>query len=106
MAKKPYVGDVGTEIILAVKSLLTHLVACKMNVQKPDKTEVSWIASEKMDWPSDPDYKPEWPAAIHYFIQSGDFDQEGLLKIQGWVDLTAWQGSINTVFLHVSGVYK
>lgn len=45
MAGKVYVGDVGTQIVLDCGQDISAASVRKIEVRKPDKTEVSWTAT-------------------------------------------------------------
>jgi hypothetical protein len=79
---KIYVGDVGTVIRLNVDPDelgtidISTASTLKILVQKPDKTEVEWTATQYQD-----------TTKIEYSTVDGDLDQKGTYKIQAYV---AW----------------
>ncbi len=102
-----YVGDIGTEIIIAIKEDISSLTDSLFHVQKNNsKTTEDWAFTVKLDWPSDPDYDPQYPNAFNYLTQEDNLDVAGVYKIQGWVNLGTWSGSINTILLPVKEKFE
>jgi hypothetical protein len=93
MSEKPYVGDIGTVVIVNCGSSIVGASTKQLKVKKPDGTEVTWEAEI---------YESNY---LRYVIVDGDFDQEGVYYLQGKVVLTGWSGSGETVDFRVYDPY-
>lgn len=95
MGEKPYVGDIGTEILLDCGSDITAATDKKILVKKPDGTTHEWT-----------DVAIQGGTKLQYFTVSGDFDQDGVYYFQAYVLLPTWQGKGETVELEVFRGYN
>lgn len=94
MTNKSYVGDIGTilevDCGVDISSATTH----NLMVQKPDLTTVELTGTV---------YNSNY---IRYTTIAGDFDQEGVYRIQSKIVIPAWQGLGETVKLRVYDPYE
>lgn len=91
MAKKYYVGDIGTEILVDTTidvSLATSLV---LKVRKPSGRLVSWTGH------LGPANAIGEYTRIRYVVESGDWDEGGIWKLQAYVVSPDWTGRGETV---------
>lgn len=79
---KPYIGDVGTVILLDCLNDITDATNVEIHVQKPDGTEVIWPGTIVEN------------TKIKYVIVVDDLDQAGEWWFQAYVESTAgkWRG--------------
>jgi hypothetical protein len=77
----PVVGDIGYTIVLPIGNPLgiTDLTSCSFKVLKPDDSEESWTTTTLGD------------SNMYYDTVSGDFDQEGVYKIQPYAEYSGGQ---------------
>lgn len=87
---KYYVGDVGTQILVDTCSDITTATLVRLDVTKPDGTEVQWVGSV-----SD-------TTKILYIVSAGDFDQAGEYRLQSYVEIPGWQGHGDTITFRVA----
>lgn len=80
MANRPFIGDIGTAIIVNTKEDLTTATLIELKVKKPSGTEVVWPGTI---------YEL---TKIRYIIQEGDFNESGEYQIQAYVVFPAWEG--------------
>ena len=79
--KKPYVGDIGTDIILDVYEDLTGATV-GISVRKPSGMVVVWsaVVHETL--------------SVRHTVRAGDFDEAGIYRVQPVVALAdgTWSG--------------
>lgn len=83
--EKPYVGDIGTKIEADAEIDLTGNVILRMEMIKPDKSNVNWNSTIKVGDVN----------TAQYIVQSGDFDQSGMYKgnlYAKWASGDQWHG--------------
>jgi hypothetical protein len=71
---KVYAGHVGLEIILDTGQSLTGATSMKIQVLKPDGTEVEWIAAQYDS------------TKIYYVTAAGELDDAGNYIMQSYVE--------------------
>ncbi len=94
-SKKPYVGDIGTDIILDVHEDLTGATV-GISVRKPSGTTAVW------------------PAAVHesrsvrHTAAAGDFNETGVYRVQPVISLAdgTWSGRGKTAEFRVYGKHQ
>lgn len=76
-----FVGDVGTKIILSVEETtdISSGTEQVINYRKPNCETGTWTATIEDN-------------TLYYITQEGDIDQQGTWKLQGFVNLGAWEG--------------
>ena len=94
MSDKPYVGDIGTVIIVNCGSAITGATTKDLKVKKPDGTIVTWTAEI---------YLINY---LRYVIVDGDFNQEGMYYLQASVVVGGWTGLGETVDFRVYDPYE
>jgi hypothetical protein len=72
-----------------VCSDITTATLLRLDVTKPDGTQVQWIGSL---------YET---TNILYVVMAGDFDQAGEYRLQSYVEMPSWQGHGDTVIFKV-----
>lgn len=93
MSDKVYVGDIGTDIIVNCGSDISDATDRKLMVKKPDGSIVEWDADI---------YQSNY---LKYTIVDGDFNLQGVYKLQASLTLSGWSGRGETVNFTVYPVY-
>ena len=84
---KHYAGDVGTEILVDVKSNITTATELVLRIRKPSGTLVNWTGTL------------EGLTKIKYIVQDGDWNEVGVYRLQAYVVMPTWRGlGDNTTF--------
>ena len=91
---KYYVGDVGTLVLVDVKSDITTGTVFKMKILKPLGGEAEWTATR------------EGQTRMKYNIVAGDWDEPGHYKLQAYVETPSWIGRGDTVSFFVSQKFE
>lgn len=90
---KIYVGTEGLMIKVETGISLSGATVTKLKVKKPSGTEVEWTATVD-------------GTKLVYVTQAGDLDEEGLYKIQAYVELGALKILGDTDGIYVYGEYE
>lgn len=89
-----YKETVGTDIIVNIGEDITGATNTKLKVQKPDGTEVEWIASI---------YNTNY---LKYTVQENDWNQWGTYKVHSYLTINGWTGHGDCVTFTVDKLYK
>ena len=93
MSDKPYVGDIGTDVIDDCGVEITGATPTVLKVEKPDGTFHDWSATIHQS-----NY-------LKHTTVSGDFDQAGIYKVQVSLTLGGWSGLGETDSFQVYAAY-
>ena len=95
MSDKIYLNDVGTVFTIDMDSTITAATVRLIYVRKPDGTEDTWTATAS-------------DVNLLYTIASGDLDQSGIYKANGYVASTAggWYYTGKTFQFRVYNKYE
>lgn len=87
---KVYIGDTGTQIFLDCGEDITNATALSIKVQKPDNSIVTWPG------------ELSGITSILYTTTDSDFDQEGIWKLQAYVETPdgAWTGAVTVLNIY------
>lgn len=78
---KHYVGDIGTEILVDVKSNISTATELVLRVRKPvSGTLVNWTGTL------------EGLTKIKYIVADGDWNEVGVYNLQAYVVMPTWSG--------------
>lgn len=92
----PRIGDVGTEILVDMGTVITGATGLNFEVRKPSYPDTGSV--------------DDWACAIsgtnylRYVIETGDFDEEGIYEIVPSLTLGSWAGSADPVSFKVYGL--
>ena len=124
MANKPYVGDIGTVILVDCEGDISDATVSLLLIRKPkDDEEVQWSAAIYQEAKAayladvDPEGKVYNKAAraalpdpltrrLRYVVQDGDFDQDGYYEGNSYIESPAWQGRGETFRFRVFDHYE
>jgi hypothetical protein len=95
-AEKPYVGDVGTTIIIDTGIDLSSATLIKIKVMDPKHTTLEWIA----------EVDPSNNKFIRYITHEGDFKYNGYYFLQPYVELSTWKGSGETCRIKINSEFQ
>lgn len=84
-----FIGDVGTEIILDCGTAITTATTRSIVARSPRGVKKTWTATA------------EGSTSIKYTTQAGDLDQEGVWRLQAYVDMPGWSGHGDVTLLTV-----
>ena len=94
MSDKPFVGDVGTDIIVNCGVNITGATGTKILYYKPSGVSGEWTADV---------YQSNY---LKYTTVAGDFDEAGTYRIQAKLTLTGWTGRGETDMFKVYNVFQ
>lgn len=98
MADKMYVGDIGTALVANIGADIEGATDTKLLVQKPDGTEVEWLA-DVFEIDGDKNY-------LRYLTEAGDFDQAGRYRVQSKLTKDGWDGKGETAKIKVYAKFR
>ena len=90
---KIYKGDIGTILIVDVKSDISDATKLSLKVLDPDGISREWAGTL------------EGTTKIKYVIISGDLDKVGTYKVQPYVERPGWIGRGETAVFFVNEVF-
>lgn len=93
MSEKPYVGDIGTVIIVNCGSSIEGATTKNLKVKKPDGVFVTWSAEI---------YQSNY---LKYTTVDGDFNIEGVYYLQASIVVSGWTGLGETANFRVYDPY-
>jgi len=91
-----YVKDSGTIMSLETgltTALLSTATVSNIDVQLPDKTEVTWVGTVN-------------GTTVEYIAQASDLAQAGQYKLQVYLEMPTWSGHGSTVSMKVLARFK
>jgi hypothetical protein len=93
---KIYVNDIGVVIEIDMGESLSTATNLKLEVRKPDNTEVEWTPTV---------YGTEFNF-LRYTTVANDLDQAGVWKANPFLSLGGWTGLADTVTFEVYDKYN
>ena len=94
MAKKYYVGDVGTKIRVDIGGEILNPTVLELQVKKPNSVEVIWPATlEDLHF-------------LEHIVQAGDWDIAGRYLLTVYINSPSWSGLGETTSFEVYNKYK
>lgn len=93
---KTYIYDTGTVITLDCGCDISASSVTNINVQKPDATSTTWVASVST---ASTEY-------ITYTVSSADLATAGKYMLQAYIETPTWKGRGETAELFVYDVFK
>ena len=87
---KPYVGDVGTSILLDSGQPITDATFCRIEWTKPDGTIGTWGATVYSDG-----------RHVRHVTAAGDLSVAGVWMLQAYVETPVWKGRGETCYMEV-----
>mgnify|MGYP000844646023 CR=1 FL=1 len=93
--KKPYVGDIGTDLVVDVTEDLTGATV-GLSVRKPSGITVVWQAVVHES------------RSVRHTVAAGDFNEAGVYRVQPVISLAdgTWSGRGKTAELRVYGKHQ
>jgi len=93
---KIYINDIGVVIEIEMGESLSGATNLKLEVRKPDNTEVEWT----------PTVYGEGFNYLRYITVANDLDQAGVWKANPFLSLDGWTGLADTVTFEVYDKYN
>ena len=93
---KIYINDIGVVIEIEMGESLSGATNLKLEVRKPDNTEVEWT----------PTVYGEGFNYLRYITVANDLDQAGVWKANPFLSLGGWTGRADTVVFEVYDKYN
>jgi len=94
--EKPYVGDVGTIIIIDTGIDISSASVIKINVMDPKRERWEWTAM----------VDPTNNKFIRYIVKEGDFKHSGFYFLQPYIELPSWKGSGETCRIRINKEFE
>ena len=91
---KPYVGDIGTILLLDCGVSIVDATVTNILVEKPNGVFLTWVGSI---------YEEQY---VKYTIKAGDWNLNGTWKYQSYVETPNWKGKGETVSQVVYTAFK
>lgn len=92
---KHYIGEIGTRVLVDVKSDISVATVTDLKVKKPDGKVVIWPGNV---YGANNDF-------IRYVTVAGDFSVAGIYKLQAVIESPTWTGPGNTDEFEIFGPF-